>query len=361
MSTIKVPSIGHYVAQIPFTIGHHLTDDHVVVGFFGTDKRAIAHGAFQWEDGIDTRGVVASFRRNMQDAEPVAHVFVVGYGPHGNDRAELLAEQIEDALEVASTPVQVLDGTWRSVEDPAGPWSSALPIPQASPDMVGLGMRAPAASREELFASVAPLPEPLFGPLDRAKAKYLTTVSPATRADLAVAALDHIAAGRIDDPAHLQSLAHLVTTDVTVRDAVLASALDGGPRHDRVEALVRTYRAAPAEQRPMLATTAAAAAFLAAWHPPLVWGVLQHADPASRLTSLITGALRAGANPAPMRPGLLEAVRDGLRQAEDAWTASHVTADHANPATSSGSRVVRPAVPAPPHPRPSTGADAPGL
>jgi hypothetical protein len=229
MSTIKVPSIGHYVAQIPFTIGHHLTDEYVVVGFFGTDKRAIAHGALQWEDGIDTRDVVAYFHRTMQDAGPVAHVFVVGYGPHGDDRAELLAERIEETLEAPSTPVHVLDGTWRSVEDPAGPWSTALPVPQASPDTVIVGMRAPAASREDLLASVMPLPEPLFGPLDRAKAKYLTTVSPATRADLAVAALDHLAAGRIDDPAHLQSLAHLVTTDVTVRDAVLAAAMTGTP------------------------------------------------------------------------------------------------------------------------------------
>lgn len=358
MSTIRVPTIGHYVAQIPYTVGHHLTGDEVVVGFFGPDKQAIVHGALQWEDDIDTRDVVTHFQRSLQDVGPVAQVFVVGYGTHGGDRAELLAEQIEETLAVASTPIHVHDGTWRSVEDPAGPWSSPLPIPQPAPDTVVAGMRAPAASREELLASVTPLSEPLFGPLDRAKAQYLTTVSPTTRADLAVAALDHIAAGRIDDPTHLQSLAHLITTDIAVRDTVLAVAIDQSPHHDRVEALVRTYRAAPPRQRPILATTAAAAAYLAAWHPPLIWGMLQHADPASRLTHLITAALRAGANPVPMRSGLTEAASDGLRQAESAWTAREPAA-RPKPSTSAPGRPA--CATTPPPDLPTRNLDAPGL
>jgi hypothetical protein len=153
-------------------------------------------------------------------------------------------------------------------------------------------MRAPAASREELRASVAPLPEPLFGPLDQAKATYLTSISPATRADLAVAALDHLAASRIDDPNRQQSLAHLITTDVIVRDtaAVLTRA-----RQDRLHATQDRLEAERAESRGLRYLPRSGEHGPAALRTPIRFRVPKHQD---------TSATRAGAYPFLAEGGL---------------------------------------------------------
>src|SRR5690606_35088763 len=126
----------------------------------------------------------------------------------------------------------------------------------------------------------------------------------------AVGTMEALASNRTDDPRRMQILAHAVTSDPAVQESVMAHAVADGVRDPEIDALVRTFRAAPPSLRPALATTAAATAFLGAWSPPLVWGLLKHADPADELGSLVTQSLEKGLKPQPLRPRLAEAARD---------------------------------------------------
>jgi hypothetical protein len=98
----------------------------------------------------------------------------------------------------------------------------------------------------------------------------------------------------------------------------------------RAGALVRTFRAAPPDQRPQLATIAAAATFLTAGHPPIVHGLLRHADKDAELTSLVSQAIRLGIDPRPMRPVLTQATKQRLAGADATWAAQRSTARPAN-------------------------------
>ena len=87
-------------------------------------------------------------------------------------------------------------------------------------------------------------------------ATLLAGSAPSFRADVALRALDQLAAPGPDDLTRMRTLAHLTAHgSPPVRDAILLAAANDPPKAD---ALVRTYQAAPAEQRPPLATAAAA-------------------------------------------------------------------------------------------------------
>ncbi|WP_125778006.1 hypothetical protein [Antribacter gilvus] len=360
----KTRGIGAYVARLPFVVGHQLSDEHVVLGAFDETARSIVHGALQWDDPVpDTviaQGMADYMSRALRE-ESVDRIVVVGYGPDGPGRATLLADYLTRTMDVATTVLHVDGGTWRR-HTPGG-WTPPQQIPDGAVDMVARGRPAPAASRQDLMDSVTPLKNPLFEPLDPDKARELANLSPVQRLSVAVGAMEALAAGRTDDPGRMQTLAHAVTTDSMVREAVIAHTIADKVHDGHVDALVRTFRAAPRDLRPTLALTAAAAAFLAAWHPPLVWGLLNHADPETNLTYLLTRSLEEGAKPQRFRPVLVQAARDDIDHAQQAWEADHPGAPQDRAPWSTHDRLDAQHQPAPTSPqqaRPTT-PDGPGL
>lgn len=313
--------LGEYLARLPHRVGHELGDDYVVVGALGTDDRTIATAAIEWAFPLSDPDAAKHCAQHLARAlrsEEVGRLMIVGYGPAGPGRSRLIARELHQATDATTMQIHIQDGTWRARTEPTGPWSTAVALPRVATEP---GQPDLAASKEDMRASMAPMPSPSFGSPTPATLARLKRLSPALRADVACRALDNVASGAGNRPAQMQLLAHLVTTDVIIRDAVLGHALDGTDTQARVRALVQTFRNAPAEKRHPLATLAAAAAYLAAWNPPLVRALLTHAEAHAGLTNLVSQAVEAGVNPHKLRPGLVRAAHDGLTDAEQAWTA----------------------------------------
>jgi hypothetical protein len=362
--------IGGYIAGLPYLAGHELGDKHVVFGAFKDDGRVIVHGTLEWEARSGERErarQTAGYVAKALEAEDVKWLVVVGYGPEGPARSQLLATELERSVGATAVQIHVHDGTWRKRDGAlSSRWGPANQVPNDAPDMVLHGRPRPAPSRAAAIESVGPLESALFEPMEVRhpdKAASLNATSPALRADVATGALEALAAGPTDDPVRMQVMAHLISSDLLIRDAVLAHALRGDAHDERVAALVRTFRAAPPEQRPALATTAATAAYLAAWSPPIVLGLLKHADTSSPLVPIVASALRAGINPRALRTGMVEKVDNGIREADEAWTADRSHQRRTRPGASSQGIPRRRPAGRPPRPahRPHGVADIPGL
>lgn len=318
----RTETLGRFVAHLPYVVGHALADDDVVVSIRDTNGRSILNGRLTWEGDQTAQEIAAGITQVLDQTHHVGGAVVVGYGRDGKHWASLTADELAPALLVPLITVHVDDRTWRT-QTPDGDWGPWHPVPDITADAAARGLPAPAQSREALAASVGPLTTPLFDPLPEAEAARYAQASPREHASAATDALDHITTGKVDDPAQMQALAHLVNTSVTTRDAVLAHAIDADADDDhvrdaRITALIRTFRAAPAQQRPALATTTATAAHLAAWQPPKVHGLLEHAAD-NHLTTLVRKSLDKGTDPRPLRPRIAQAARDGLDAAQAAW------------------------------------------
>ena len=343
--------LADYLAQLPYTIGHQLSDQHVVVGAYDSDMHSVVHASIDWNDGPGddhktAEQNTAHLARALR-AHHVARLIVTAYGPDGPARSLVMADALEDAFDLRSLQIHVHDGHGRVRSETTGEWGHAVTVTGFVPRAALNGRPAPAASRTELLESVAPLPTPLFGPLDPALATKLLGSSPLLQTEIAQRALDTLAASRVDDLQQMAVLSYLIATTPLARDSVLVHAISGGDElmDTRTGALVRTSRAAPPEQRPQLASTAAAATFLAAWHPPLVHGLLRHADKDAELTTLVSQAIRLGIDPRPMRPAMTQATNERLAEAETAWSAQRSTAGPGNAKAS---------IPRPTQPSPST-------
>lgn len=339
--------LGEYLARLPYRVGHELGDDYVVVGALGTDDRTIATAAIEWAFPLSDPDAAKHCAQHLARAlrgEEVGRLMIVGYGPAGPGRSRLIARELHQATDATTMQVHIQDGTWRA-RGLTGPWSTAVALPRVATET---GQPDLAASKEDLRASMAPMPSPSFGSPTPATVARLKKLSPALRAEVACRALDNLASGTGNRTAQMQLLAHLVTTDVITRDAVLGHALDGTDTQARVKALVQTFRSAPTEKRHALATLAATAAYLAAWNPPLVRALLTHAEPHAGLTNLVAQAVEAGVNPHTLRPGLVRAARDGLTDADQAWTAKQGQRPD-GPTVAEKNPKPQTAPPAPPH------------
>lgn len=337
---MKGSKLAEYLAQLPYTIGHKLGDQHVVVGAYDSDMKTVVHAAIDWNDGLGrdhetAEQTTAHLARALRE-HPVARLVVTAYGPDGPARSRLVADALQGTFGLASLQIHVHDGHGRVRSNTTGEWGRAVAVAGFVPQAALNGLPAPAASRTELLESVTPLPTPLFGPLDPGLATKLLGSSPLLQTEIAQRALDTLAASRVDDLQQMAVLSYLIATTALVRDSMLVHAISGGDEQmdARTGALVRTFRAAPPEQRPQLASTAAAATFLAAWHPPLVHGLLRHADKDAELTTLVTQAIRLGIDPRPMRPAMTQATNERLAEAETAWSAQRSTAVPGNAKTS---------------------------
>ncbi|RPF21430.1 hypothetical protein [Myceligenerans xiligouense] len=357
-------NVGDYVARLPYAVGHQLGNEDLVVGAFGANHRSIVQMVTPWDEQTPVVDVAEQIARMLSRIEQPAALTVVGYGPHGGLRAHQLANNLQPAVQTTVLPIHVHDDTWRVLfDDRHGHWTLPQPVPDHAAELATRGVLAPAASRTALEASIAPLPEPTLTTLNAAKATELDGLSPQQRAALATTTLDRVATARRDDPAQMCLLAHLVTNDVITRDAVLAHTLEDRIHDDRIDALVRTFRAAPPEQRLQLAVLAAAATYFACWHAPQVRGLLKHADPLATFPKLITAALNAGFDPRKAHHTVRNGAAEGLQQAQEAWTAAHSHTLDPNPdgPTPARTDAVRSEPTAAPTTPPRTGRSAPGL
>jgi hypothetical protein len=318
--------LARYLAKLPYTTGYELGNQHLIIGALDSDLRTIAHCAVDWNDGPDddheTADQVTKQLAIALKSHTIAQLIVTSYGPDGPARSQILAASLEGTFELRPEQLHVQDGIGRIRHATTGRWGPGVRVADVTTPATALGLPAPAASRKALLESVAPLSTPLFEPLDADRAFHLRDRSPRLRADIALRALDTLAAGQIDDPEQMRILTHLITTDSSTRDVVLAHAVSGDEdlMDGRARALVRSFRAAPIEQQPQLASTAAAATYLAAWHAPIVQGLLQHADKADDLGQLVGRSVRLGLDPRPARPVILEAAQQSLDEAEESWS-----------------------------------------
>lgn len=263
----------------------------------------------------------------VQDILPheieVARLLVIGYGPSGPYRAEALAATLHHRFDIEPARVQVADGFWRTPPVPGGAWMPARSLPPAPPQLNLANVTVSATVLDGLTEAVAPLGTPWFDPLDPVGAMKLLLSSPAQRAAVARQAQYHLSEGPLDDPTLMQILAHLISSDVVIRDVAVAYAVSSDERQWHVDALVRTFRAAPAELRPALAAPAAAGVYFAGWHRQLVHGLLDHAAPLDPLAVTLSRALADGINPNPLRQPLETAADKALHRAQATWSVRH--------------------------------------
>ncbi|MFC8797034.1 hypothetical protein ACFT2C_04830 [Promicromonospora sp. NPDC057138] len=317
--------LARYLAHLPYTTGYQLGDQHLVIGALDADLRIIAHSAIDWNDTPDddhkTADKVTTLLATALKSHTVAQLIVTSYGPDGPARSQILAAALEGSFDLRPEQLHVEDGIGRIRDTTTGRWGPGVRVADAAPQAEVLGLPAPAASRDALVESVAPLSSPLFEPLDVDRAASMRDHPPRLRADIALRALDTLAAGQVDDPQQMRVLAHLITADLSTRDAVLGHVVSGGEdlMDARSSALVRTFRAAPFDQQPQLASTAAAATYLAAWHAPVVQGLLRHTDKTDGLGQFVGRTVRLGLDPRPARPGIVEAAQKTLDEAEELW------------------------------------------
>lgn len=319
--------LGQYLALQPGWIGEEPTDLDVNVAAFDDHGRTVAHAAAFWDLATKDQDVTDAVARHVQDILPheieVARLLVIGYGPSGPYRSEELANTLHHRLDIQPGRVHVSGSFWRTPPVPGGAWLPARSLPPAPPQLDLANVTVSTAALDELTEAVAPLDTPLFDPLDPVGAMTLLLSSPVQRAAVARQAQYHLSEGPLDDPALMQVLAHLITSDVVTRDVAVGYALSSEQRQWHVDALVRTFRAAPAELRPALAAPAAAAVYFADWHRQLVHGLLDHADPLDPLTVTLSRALADGINPNPLRKPLETAADKALHRAEATWSVRH--------------------------------------
>ena len=324
--------LGDFIASLPYMVGYELTDQHVAAVAVPKETGAGPVAAIHWDTSTspdrDLAEDVAARLARVARQSGNTQFLLVGYGPSGPDRTNLLAEAL---LATADLPdpiqVHVADGTWRVRNPDTARWSPARPLPDVSAAAVLRGLPTPAASRDELAHRFDPLPAPLYGEVSAHDAQVFADSAPTFRADVALRILDQLATPGTDDPSRMATLAHLTATaEPPVRDAILAAAA-GDPA--KTDVLVRTYQTAPATQRPALATAAATAVYLHGGQSSVVEEILRHADrdgPNARLTALVDAASRRGLNPYEVRHSIAADTAAQLERADADWHRSRTTA-----------------------------------
>lgn len=330
--TERVP-LSEYLASLPHEVGYQLDERHVAAAAVSADGRPGPLAAVQWDTSVASdralaEEVAATLARVARNSG-YERFLIVGYGPDGAERAGLLSDAL---LATADLPeplrVHVDHDTWRVQLPGSEQWSPAQPLPDLSAAAVLEGTPLPASSREELAHRFDPLPEPLYGDVAARDAALFADSAPSFRADVAVRSLHHLAVpGQSDDRDRMATLAHLTAAGpAAVRDAVLVAAADDPARTD---ALVRTYRAAPEQHRPALATTAAAAVYLGGGQSPAIEAILRHADregPNAALTRLVEAAKNQGINPHKIRRAIGSSIATQLDEADARWHQSRSSA-----------------------------------
>ncbi|GFZ85444.1 hypothetical protein [Nesterenkonia alkaliphila] len=193
-----------------------------------------------------------------------------------------------------------MDQQWAS---PGLRWTMPGKLPDVSAQMRELGYKEPASSEAEYLRSFQPHPEPGFQPLDQEQeVSHLNRLAPRVSVEVARHALATTASTEsIEQQAKArQTLGHLVAYDEDARDAV---AYDASISPAKKDALVETYRQAPAKQRPALAAAAGAAWMMSGGGLKAGRAIMAHAYQSTRPSdrALVTAA-EVATTRAHMRP-----------------------------------------------------------
>lgn len=319
--------LGQYLALLPSSVGHDLTDQDLVVAAFDRDGRTIAHAAVRWNPDSPHHNVADDLAHHLADSlerqDEIARMLVIEYGPARRGRAAWLVNALHELFPVTPGQIQVQDDTWRTQALTADGWGPAHPLPHDVPAADLPELTVTARAFDQTLNPADPLTTPLFDPLDPDPTTSPEHSSPRARTRIALQAFKRLSAGRPDDPTQMQLLAHLICSDITVQDAVIGHAVTGRQRHARTDALVRTFRAAPPTQRPAMAITAATAAFLTQWPRRPVLRLLRHAEAFKPLTALVSTAIERQIHPDDLRHVIVHAARRALEQVDASWTGQH--------------------------------------
>lgn len=325
--------LGDYLAGLPYLVGYDLTEQHLVAVGLSASGASGPIAAITWQPPAgqgdrDLAESLAATLGNVARSTDVEQFLLVGYGPRGRERTALLADALLATIDVPEpVEVHVDRGTFAALDPERGVWSHPLRLPDVAAAAVVAGESMPARTRDELMQRFAPTARPAYAALSETDAAQFATSPPSFHAEVATRLLDQLATpGHGDDPGRMAVLAHLATGDLAVRDTVIAAAAQDPARAD---ALVRTYRGAPAELRGPTASVAATALYLRGATQPAIEEVLRHADRDghhARLTALIETAVAAGMSPHPLRANLTRTAESALDAADARWHAERTSA-----------------------------------
>lgn len=317
---------GVLVGSLPYMVGYTLEDRHVVMVAFDDDGRNGPIGCVDWAEGEDagrslmamaedTAAVLGRVIRGTQHRQLV----LIGYGESGPSRTAALEDALLGTLDIPDPiRVQVDSDSYRVYRE--GEWTAPSPIPDVSAAAVFAGTPPPAASRDGLQERFEPLERPLFGALELAKVAALESSPPSLRAEIAQRTLGLIAAAGDDDPQHAATVAYLATDSTALDQIVFSAAQDAS----LLEALIRTYRAAPEEARPELAAAGAAASWLAGHNTANVEALNRHAivgetSAALKMSALVQLGLRESLNPHELLEAWSTTLPDAIAAADQRW------------------------------------------
>ncbi|GAA4704490.1 hypothetical protein APR04_000683 [Promicromonospora umidemergens] len=317
--------LGQYLAHLRSWVGRELTDPDLAVAAFDRDGRTTAHTTVQWNPDLPHHNVANDLAyqvaNSLERQDEISRMLVIEYGPPGQGRAAWLANALHGHFPVTPGQIHAQDDTWRTQALTADGWGADHPLPQGvlATDLSELTVTARAL--DQTLNPTDPLPTPLFDGLEPNRSTSTAHCSPRARTRIALRALKRLSAGRPEDPAQMQVLAHLISSDITVQDAVLMHTVTSRQHHARTQVLVRTFRAAPAPQRPALAITAATAAFLTHWPRRPVLRLLLHAEPFKPLTALVSTAIERQIHPDYLRQIIVRTARRNPKQVDATQTA----------------------------------------
>lgn len=319
--------LSELVAAIPHMIGYQPTDDNVALLVLDESNRILVNAVIAFppdaEPEIAAEQLAEAYAR-MEVSHAARGAIIVAYGPEGEERALKVDHAIHEGVYLAPsiTRVRVHDNQWQASSDD-GRMAGPEPIPVA-PDVLRTEGVAPAARREDIAALYAPLPTPTFEELPGRESAILDRSRPALKAEIATRVLDTLAES--PTPKARATLAHL-TNDTLIRDVVITTAMTNARRR---QALIDTFRCAPPDMRPRLATAAAAAMYFGCEQTPRTEAVLAHAEPDANLTALVEAGLAVALDPRAGCDELTTAIRTRLHAVDRAWAYRHST----NPGTS---------------------------
>lgn len=325
--------LGVLIGTLPYTVGYTLTDRHVVMAAFGRDGRLGPVACADWTEGeaegrspmAIAEDLAAALGRVIRSTE-YRTVVVIGYGDDGPARTAALADALLGTLDIPE-PIQArVDGNAYQVLSPDG-WTPSTPVPDVSAAAVLSGTPPPASSRDELLDRYRPLATPLFGELEQAKVGALEASPPSLRAEVAQRTLALLAMAGDDDAQQAATLMYLAT-DPTALDQIAFSAAQDA---SYLEALVRTFRAAPEQGRPALAAAAAAATWLAGDSTPHVealsrYAVVDDGSAARRMATVVEVGMRQSLNPTLVMKAWASELPEHVAQADRRWEAERILA-----------------------------------
>lgn len=342
---LEVVSIGTAIRRYEFHRGYLLHEGDVVV-LGSTDEGVIGPQATIVAADLDDDDTMAQYVAAAASMFPPEHQNLVVVGKDVDDTFhDEIAEQLNRRhLEAGIVKRYTVAGEdlWgsgtgrRDPENQKGePFVHAQRMPDVAAEMITEGHMAPAATREEYLQRFDPAEESGFQPLAQESGRaprWLEEVSPVERTQAARRLLR--AAARERGPADAeqadrhQLLAHLVSTDLMVRDSV---AIEASGDDAATERLTQIYRASPAAQRPQMASCAAVAHMFRGRSLMAAKRMLDHAAEdrgAYQVGRVAHMAITTShAKPEEIRQIMDSALREALEEREREWRAAQGPAE----------------------------------